>query len=192
MKSIFRIHLFGWKEGVSETSRTSNWWRVVVSAVHPLISGQTEYVKSTLHFHLILSTLAAMQYRSNGHNFPRVLGMHAVKHTINWLTKCSSMSATPLCYIMCDVTMVTCAGDSCSWFIDRCYGEGQSGQEKADIKVGKSNWQRDEASVIHLELSFSQMSHCTVCQSVAVHQRSTQTGFEACKEFNMSLCLYHL
>lgn len=84
------------------------------------------------------------------------------------------MSATPLSYIACDVTMVTCLLEApVRGFIDRYYVEGPLGQEKTDLKVGNSDWQRDVASVIQLESSFHQMSHCAVCQSVAVHQRHT-------------------
>lgn len=184
-----------WREGGTqwEQQDTQLVECCCVFAVHPLISGQTECENSTLPSHLIPSFLSAAQYRSDCHNFPWVKGMHA--HTryklVNEMQQ--HVCHTPLLYGVCCNHGNSWAAGSWWWFIDRYYVEGQLGQEKTDLEVRNTDCQWDVASAIQLESSFRRMSHCSVCQPVSAHQRTSQTGFEACEECNMlSLFLCNL
>lgn len=63
------------------------------------------------------------------------------------------MSATPLSYVVYDVTMVTYVLEAPvggSLILLYCV-EGQSGQEKTDLEVRKAHYQIDVASAIQLE-----------------------------------------
>lgn len=147
-----------------------------VFAVHPLISRQAECVNSTLPPHLILPrsidpiVIISPELKARMHT-----------RSINWLIECCSMSATPPSYMACGVTMVTHELEApVRRFIDGYYNEGQSGQEKTDLEVRNTDWRRDVASAIQLESSFYQMSHCSVCRPVSVHQGSSQKKDSTC------------
>lgn len=71
---------------------------------------------------------------------------------------------------------VCVCGGTCSWFIHRYYDKGRAGQEKTDLEVRNTDWQREEASVIQLESIFDQMT-----------QRCLSVCIRAAEE--LSLCL---
>lgn len=84
------------------------------------------------------------------------------------------MSALPLSCMACGVTIVT---ELVTVICDSLMGTVLKGQEKTDLEVRISDWQKDVTSVIKLELGFGRMSHCSVCQSVSAHQTSSYTLF---------------